>query len=390
MGVEVSLVKTLNKRTSGFLAATAVSAAALVTAGAFALPASAGSARPAPHTPTVRQIAFGKKLHHKFQAGGTGAWHPQALTGPDDLSQLGRSLFVGFQNGVGAQGEPSTSGNLDSTIVEFTLTGREVHQWDVKGKVDGLTADPFTGKVIATVNEDGNSSLYTLTPSGHITHYTYNKPLPHKGGTDAISIYKGWILIAASAPGTGGTPAPNAPAVYVVTLNSHTKIADVRGLYSITSVAKAVNGPHAGKLVHLALTDPDSTTVVPRQSLRFGGDFMLNSQGDQQLIFDHQVGWHQDLQVLNLSASVDDTAWATSRSGALYTTDSSADTLDVIYGHLTPGTAYTAVTPCNANSAPPTCSVPNYLGTVNLKTGAVTKVPLTGAAVQPKGLIFVK
>jgi hypothetical protein len=117
---------------------------------------------------------------------------------------------------------------------------------------------------------------------------------------------------------------------------------------------------------------------------------MLNSQGDQQLIFDHQVGSHQDLQVLNLSQSVDDTAWATSRSGALYTTDSHADTLDVIYGHLAPGTAYTSVTPCNANSAPPTCKAPNYLGTVNLKTGAVTKVPLTGAAVQPKGLIFVK
>ena len=31
----------------------------------------------------------------------------------------------------------------------------------------------------------------------------------------------------------------------------------------------------------------------------------------------------------------------------------------------------------------------NYLGTINLKTGALTKVPLTGAKLTPKGLIFV-
>ena len=228
----------------------------------------------------MRQIAFGKKLHHKFRVGGTGAVRTEALAGPDDITELGRDLYVGFQNGVGSQGEPSTDGNLDSTVVEFTLTGREVRQWDVKGKVDGLTADPFIGKVIATANEDANSSLYTISPAtGRVTHYTYNKPLPHKGGTDAISIYQGWILISASAPGTTGKPAPHAPAVYVVTLNGRTRVAVVRGLYSITSVAKNVNGPNAGKLVHLALTDPDSSEVVPPQSPRFRGDFMLDCPG---------------------------------------------------------------------------------------------------------------
>ncbi len=54
----------------------------------------------------------------------------------------------------------------------------------------------------------------------------------------------------------------------------------------------------------------------------------------------------------------------------------------------------TAVTPCNANSAPATCPAPgfpaNYLGTVSLPTGALSKVRLTGAPLQPKGLIFVR
>ena len=114
------------------LATAVVSASALVTTGAFALPASAG---PATHTLFVRQIAFGKKLHHKFRVGGTGAVRTEALAGPDDISQLGRNLYVGFQNGVGSQGEPSTAGNLDSTVVQFTFSGAKVRQWDLKGKV---------------------------------------------------------------------------------------------------------------------------------------------------------------------------------------------------------------------------------------------------------------
>jgi hypothetical protein len=54
---------------------------------------------------------------------------------------------------------------------------------------------------------------------------------------------------------------------------------------------------------------------------------------------------------------------------------------------------FTAVAPCNANSAPATCPAhgfpANYLGTVNLRTGAITAVITKGAKLNPKGLIFV-
>ena len=118
---------------------------------------------------------------------------------------------------------------------------------------------------------------------------------------------------------------------------------------------------------------------------------MLNSQGDEELIFSGSSS--QNLQVLKISKPVDDTAWATSAKGSLYTTDSNADTVDAITGSFTPGTAYTAVAPCNANSAPTVCPAPpryplNSLGTINLKTGAVGQVALNGV-VAPKGLIFV-
>jgi hypothetical protein len=373
-----------------------VSAGAVATAGALALPASAqpdGAA--SHHTLFVRQIAFGAKLHHEYQANGKGAWHTEALTQPDDISELWGRIYVGFQNGGGPQGQPSADGNLDSTIVEFTLNGQEVRQWDVPGHADGVTADPLTGKVIVTVNEDANSSLFTVSPStGHVTHYAYNVPLPHKGGTDAIEIYHGQILISASAPGTTGTAPASAPAVYVVSLNPSTKIATVQALFDDNSIATAVNGPHAGTLVQLALTDPDSNEVVPYDSPKFGGDFMLDSQGDQELIFDQPYGWGAGLSVLALPHSVDDTSWAASPYGAIYTTDATADTVDTVTGWFRVGTSYSSVTPCDENSAPATCPAPgyppNYLATVNLATGALTPVATTGAPLQPKGQIFVK
>jgi hypothetical protein len=181
--------------------------------------------------------------------------------------------------------------------------------------------------------------------------------------------------------------------VYAVTLNAGAKTAAVAPFLADNATATGVNAPNAGKKVTLALTDPDSNLVVPSSSPEFAGDFMLNSQGDQELIFSAASG--QNLQVLKVSKPVDDTAWATSASGTLYTTDSGADTVDAITGPFKPGTAYTAVTPCNASSAPAICPAPsapqyppNSLGTINLKTGAVGNVTVSGI-VAPKGMVFV-
>jgi hypothetical protein len=178
--------------------------------------------------------------------------------------------------------------------------------------------------------------------------------------------------------------------VYVVTLNAGAKTAAVAPFFADNATATGVNGSNAGKNVTLALTDPDSNTVVPSSSAEFAGDFMLNSQGDEELIFSGAGG--KNLQVLKLANSVDDVAWATSANGTLYTTDSTADTVDAVTGPFTPGTVYTAVTPCNANSAPSTCPAPGYpansVGTINLKTGALGKVTAL-QLIAPKGMIFV-
>ncbi len=349
------------------------------------------------------QILTGASLHHTYTTAGSTATHTETLSDPDDISRWGNDLFVGFQNGVGPQGQASTDGNLDSTVVEFTLSGTVVAQWDVLGKTDGVTADRGLG-VLATVNEDANTSLYLIDPTAPansaVTHYTYSEvPLPHLGGTDAISIDHGQILISASAPGTGGAaaPQPNYPAVYVVTLDPSSKVAKVSPLFYDESTATVANegaGKHS-KTVTLALTDPDSNEIVP-PGARFGGDFMLTSQGDEEQIYVSAPGTsNQTLSVLSLSQSVDDTAWSTTSSGTLYSTDSTNDAVDLITGRFNVNQPMVAVTPCGANSAPQTtCPAPgfpaNYLATMNPQTGRVTAVTVTGAPYVPQGgLAFV-
>jgi hypothetical protein len=391
-------VKIYRLRKTTWLGGAVVAAALLGAAGCSSsgssTSSSSSSASPgvgaSSKTLTVKQIVFGTLLKHSFQPGGTGAAKTGSLSQPDDIVTAGGNLYVGFQNGVGSQGEVAPSGNLDSTLVELTPAGSVVKQWDVTGKIDGMGADPATGRVFATVNEDSKSSLYVVS-GGTVTHYTYTPAtLPHMGGTDAVAVLNGKILISASAPGTSGKAKASAPAVYAVTLNAGAKTAAVAPFFADNATATGVNAPSAGKTVTLALTDPDSNLAVPSSSPQFAGNFVLNSQGDQELIFSPASG--QNLHVLKLPTPVDDIAWATSATGTLYTTDSTANAVDAITGSFTPGTVYTAVTPCNANNAPTICPATgfpaNSLGTINLTTGAIGKAAVTGAF-TPKGLLFV-
>jgi hypothetical protein len=231
-----------------------------------------------------------------------------------------------------------------------------------------------------------------------VEHYSYSEPLPHLGGTDAISIFDGQILISASAPGTTGTPSqqapqPTFPAVYSVTLDPSTSVATVNPVFYDEDLAAIANaGSRQGQAVNLALVDPDSNEVVPRDASRFAGEFMLTSQGDMQQIFLSDVGPNPKLSVLSLSQSVDDTAWP-SEGGTLYATDSANDNVDAVTGHF-PDSSIAAATPCGANSAPPTCPAPgfspNYLASLNPWSGQVTALTVGGVPFVPEGgLLFI-
>jgi hypothetical protein len=256
-----------------------------------------------------------------------------------------------------------------------------------------LSADSAHDRLIATVNEDSNSSLYVIKPTAgpgqQLVHYTYSpNPLVHGGGTDAPHMYRGQILISASNPST-----TVGPAVYSATLSGTT--ATLTPVFFDNSKATVANKNSSafGTQVTLALTDPDSNFVVPNSSPRFAGDFMLDSQGDGQQIYAHNAGTaSQQLFVLNLSSesgpsgastSVDDTVWATSPNGTLYATNGS-NAVFAIGGTFVPGTAFSAVTPGSANTP---SSMPSWLGKLDLNTGVITRV--SSVTIQPKGLVFV-
>ena len=367
--------------------ASAAGLSALAAAGlALAGPASAatGSARSAPQPGGVWH------LRTIFSGSTVGA------TGPDDVVVSGGKLFVAFQNGVGAQGEPSKTGQRDSTLVELTTAGDLLKWWQVHGKIDGMGADPATGRIVVTVDEDANSSMSVLDPaSGTLTSYRYAAdPLPHNGGTDAVTFWNGDLVVSASAPGTIGgkqAAAPNGsyPAAYRVVLDSATHVAQLSPLFFDEDSAAVANSGAGKAPMALALTDPDSNAVVPAVSPRFAGALAVDSQADKQLVL---LGGGK-LSVLKLSESIDDFTWATAPAGSLVVTDGAANVVDIVQGPFKPGTTFVAATPCDAANAPSTCPAPGfaatYLGMLDLNSGDVTRLDLRGLLVEPAGLSFI-
>lgn len=132
---------------------------------------------------------------------------------------------------------------------------------------------------------------------------------------------------------------------------------------------------------------------MPQYAQRFAGEFMLTSQGDREQIFVRHAGRpDQSPSVLQLSASVDDTAWPSTPRGALFTTDNSNNTINEVTGPFKRGSVFVAVTPCDQNNAPATCPgpgfPPNYLGQLNPYTGAITAVTVQGPTFEPQGMLF--
>jgi hypothetical protein len=317
--------------------------------------------------------------------------HGHQLFGPDDLTMLGARLFVAWQNGIGPLGQPGpTTGN--STVIEYTRSGHQVASWSIEGHCDGLGADLAHDRIVATVNEDGNSSLYTISPDqplGHqLVHYAYSEdPLPSGGGTDSVAFWHHTMLISASSP----NPAPaEVPAVYSVHLRNG--IAEVAPFFSDMGTAVVLNkdSSDAGRLVTLGLTDPDSSEVVPDGFGQLSGDFVLDSQGDEEQIYvaPGAAGEPPQLSVLDLTQSINDSAFVTGQSGTLYATEHTAGgsgEVVAITGPFVAGTVFVAATPTGADVPAPNAG-PNYLATLDLGTGQVTSV---GGSLVPEGLLFV-
>ena len=310
-----------------------------------------------------------------------------SVTNQDDIATMGGNIFIDCQNGVGSDGAASSSGETQSTIQEYDKTGKAITSWKITGKCDGLTADVANNRLIATVNEDGNSSMNIITPSAaqaqQVQHITFKaaagQTLP-AGGTDSIAIQNGNMYISASAPQADSKGNFTTAALFQAVINSD-KTATLTPVFMDNAIAfDATPGATAGAKVTLNLSDPDSNNIVPAASSKYAGQVVLDSQGDSKLIFIDKIGTPNQVNTsLPIGDQIDDIVWATSTKGTLYVTDTSDNKVYAITGNFTKGTAFVA--------APNGSGVGGFVGTIDLYTGIIT--PFAIGIKSPHGLLFV-
>lgn len=310
-----------------------------------------------------------------------------SVTEQDDIAIMGGNRFIGCQNGVGSDGTASPSGETQSTIQEYDKTGKIITSWKITGKCDGLTADAVNKRLIATVNEDGNSSMYIITPSApqaqQVQHIIFRaaagQTLP-AGGTDSIAIQNGNIYISASAPQADSKGNFTTAALFKAVINSDKTATLTPVLMDNATANDATPGAAAGTKVTLNLSDPDSNNIVPAESSKYAGQVVLDAQGDKQLIFIDKIGTPNQVNTsLPIGDQIDDIAWATSTKGTLYVTDTADNKVYATTGNFKKGTAFVA--------APNDSGVGGFVGTIDLNTGIIT--PFALGMKSPHGLLFV-
>ncbi len=287
-------------------------------------------------------------------------------TKPDSITSDGQNIYVGYQNTTAADGSDGGS----STIVAYTAAGQEIRSFTVQGRCDGLRFNPVTRLLWATVNEDANSSLFTIDPNtGATTQYTFSSA-PHGGGYDDLAFVNGMAFVAASNPSNLINGVNTAPAVAKVVLNGTTATLTPVLLGNATVTDAITNRP-----VTLNLLDPDSL------ALDLAGNLVLVSQADSQIIIiQNPGGVNQSASVLTVNMQLDDIAWASTSTGRLFVVDANKNTISIIRstGGFTPGTVYTEVAPDTGTG---------LVGTLDLRTGSVFQI--VNGFTKPTGLIFV-
>ena len=184
---------------------------------------------------------------------------PAGLTNPDDITRLDNHIFVTYQNNANADGTPA---GAQSTVVEYASDGSVLNRWNLTGRCDGLTADPKSHQLLATLNEDANSSLDVIRPTAappdQIRPLAYS-PDPASvsgGGTDALTILGGAIYVTASNPSSN-----TAPAMFRLSIPKHGSTAVLKPLFADNAQATQGNAGTTGTTTG-ATTAPHTTRVA--------------------------------------------------------------------------------------------------------------------------------
>ncbi len=320
---------------------------------------------------------------------------PAGASKPDDITAMSGVMYVTYQNNAGSDGMPAGS---KSTVVALDGTGAVIQTWSITGRVDGLTADPVHRRILATANEDLNSTLFLITPgSKALQHLTYSPDPAQKGsdgtngGTDSVSVGSdGTVYVAHSNPEAKLRVPNNPAAVYRLTVSGAS--AKLTPLFNVNDTARAIN-PDRGSPTNapLGLTDPDSNRLIAGSS----GDVLIqDAQADSTLVFaTHLSSGTPKLSRLNLvnagaqvggpTPQVDDIERVTG-PGTLYVADQGSGRIyRMDTASVSPGTYFVSQPKPSKGDLPNRADV----GTLNIHSGVVTA--LHTGLVSPKGLLFI-
>jgi hypothetical protein len=294
-------------------------------------------------------------------------------TAPDSIALAHGHIFIGY----GGPGLPDGSDGKSSYILEYTVTGAEVHVYAVLGHNDGLKLNPYDGKLYALQNEDANPNLVIIDP---VTK-TQTGPIKfaalpdHGGGYDDMVFLNHKLYISCSNPAHN----PNTrSAIVEARVGSLIRVREV-----LAGNASAITVP-TSTTTTLNLQDPDSMIATPE------GDLFLDSQGDSEVILVRHPDT-DDQTVLQIPLSspygtpqIDDTIFTPSRKGFYLMADTPANTVYIISKEaFASGVAYSA-----AVGAPNSAGVSEgFVGKLDLDSGYITPV-VTGFQ-SPHGMAFV-
>jgi hypothetical protein len=314
---------------------------------------------------------------------------------PDDMVQMGTSLFVIYQDpNVNPDGTlmPGVT-SAQAEVIEYGEKGNVLQTFNVPGHPDGMVV--FNSNTVwVSSNEDANPVITAInTTSNSLQSYTCDTaPLPHGGGLDDMQLINGVVYASGSSPTTTASPNPNlapystdasgatpqfgvntGPVLYTVALNSDGKTFHPTAVLMSSTPTTSIIG---NTPITLNMTDADSSTIDS------AGNLVMDSQQDSELVFIQNLGTAtQSTSVLNVTLyglpwPLDDTRWSpASGSSFMLVADTPAGLIYEIQAPsgFTPNTAYSA-----------------GQGTVlqtNTTTGVLT--PIYVGMNNPHGLIFV-
>jgi len=261
---------------------------------------------------------------------------PSGASAPDSITKVGNDTFVEYGNGA-----DSTGANGSSQVVEYGQYGRIIASYTLAGTVDGLKYNPQNGLVYALQNQDGNSTLTTISPrTGQTSQpFSYAQPSSSRGYDDIV--FKGRQVFESYT-----NPVGNGDAVIARLEHGNGPSGSLQTVPILNSDATGLNTVTGQRNQPLPITDPDSLKVAPN------GDLILTGASDGVIADIHNPGQaNQQVRFTqvtdangNAASGLDDVIKPSATSGTFQLTNTSGnEVLSFSDSRLNPNDYYASV-----------------------------------------------